>query len=118
MAKVRDLCPRPDQFIPEGRRLSYTHAGVEVQERLVGSLVVVCQGQVVATQEAPPHAVTLRARRGARGLPRSAAPLMLETGHNTRNGDEHRVQERHNTPGKPAPERPWRKTLLTTSKNS
>lgn len=106
------------QLIPEGRRLSYTHARVEVQERLDGSLVVVYQGQVIATQEAPPHAVTLRARTGARGLPRPATPPVLERSHNSSNGDKHGAQMRHNTPRKPAPEHPWRKSLLTKSKNS
>lgn len=55
------------QLLPGQGRLSYAHARVEVQERLDGSLVVVYQGKVIASQEAPPGAVTLRARNGARG---------------------------------------------------
>ena len=105
------------QLIPEGR-LSYTHARVEIQERLDGSLVVVYQGQVIATQEAPPHAVTLRARTGARGLPSSAALPMLERGHNSSNGAKHGPQTGHNAPRKPAPDHPWRKTLLIKSLNN
>lgn len=105
------------QLTPEGR-LSYTHARVEVQERLDGSLVVVYQGQVIATQEAPPHAVTLRARGGTRGLPNSTTPLTLERGRNSSNQANHGPQPRLNAPRKPAPDHPWRKTLLTKSLNN
>lgn len=104
------------QLIPEGR-LSYTHARVEVQERLDGSLVVVYQGQVVATREAPPHAVTLRARTGARGLPHSTTLAVPDT-RNSDNGAKKGPQTTHNAPGKPAPDHPWRKTLLTKSLNN
>ncbi|MBI2856012.1 MAG: hypothetical protein HYX93_04120 [Chloroflexi bacterium] len=37
--------------------------------RLDGSLVVAYRGQVIATTEAPPHPVTLRARKNARSEP-------------------------------------------------
>lgn len=56
------------QLLPGPERSSYAHAKVEVQERLDGSTVVCYQGRVVATQAAPPHPVTLRARKGPRVL--------------------------------------------------
>ena len=55
------------QLLPGLDRLSYAQAHVEVQERLDGSLVVTYQGRTIASQEAPPDPVTLRARKGARG---------------------------------------------------
>ncbi|MDP7240874.1 MAG: ISNCY family transposase, partial [Dehalococcoidia bacterium] len=55
------------QLLPGPQRSSYARARVEVQERLDGSLVVAYQGQVIATRKAPPHPVTLRARKGLRG---------------------------------------------------
>jgi len=54
------------QVLPRLERTSYAHARVEVQERLDGSLVVAYQGLVLATTQAPPHPVVLRARKGAR----------------------------------------------------
>ncbi|MBI4199382.1 MAG: hypothetical protein HY535_02775, partial [Chloroflexi bacterium] len=51
------------QLLPALERRSYARARVEVQERLDGSLVVAYRGQVIATTEAPPHAVVLRARK-------------------------------------------------------
>ncbi|MFH1560920.1 MAG: helix-turn-helix domain-containing protein [Chloroflexota bacterium] len=55
------------QLLPNLQRRSYAHARVEVQERLDGSLVVSYQGQLISTTEAPPHPVTLRAHKKARG---------------------------------------------------
>ena len=55
------------QLLPGPQRSSYARARIEVQERLDGSLVVAYQGQVIATKKAPPHAATLRARKGQRG---------------------------------------------------
>jgi hypothetical protein len=51
------------QLLPGTERLSYARARVEIQERLDGSLVVTHQGNLVASKEAPPHAVPLRARK-------------------------------------------------------
>ena len=50
------------QLLPGSDRYSYARARVELQERLDGSLVVLYQGMVIATTDAPPHPVTLRAR--------------------------------------------------------
>ena len=56
------------QLLLDRERRSYARARVEVQERLDGSLVVCHQGKTIATQEAPPHPVTLRARKGHRSV--------------------------------------------------
>lgn len=117
------------QLLPGLERLSYARARVEVQERLDGSLVVCYQGQVIATREAPPHPVTLRARKGARGVG------AVESGSGL-DGPE-LEQQRHGEPvkpeiiretvpdsiganhTKPGPNHPWRKSgLLTKSLNN
>jgi transposase len=49
------------QLFPGPLRRSYARARVEVQERLDGSLVVACQGQILLPQAAPPLATELRA---------------------------------------------------------
>ncbi len=91
------------QLLPDLHRVSYTHAIVEVQERLDGSLVVVYQGQVIATKEAPPGTVTLRARSSRRSGPASSptavasAPDLLVKNVIGRYGK------------KPALNHPWRK---------
>jgi hypothetical protein len=54
------------QLLPGLERPSYAHARVEVQERLDGSFVVSYKGQTIATRQAPPHPVTLRARKADR----------------------------------------------------
>ncbi len=51
------------QVLPDRTRVSYTHAHVTVHARLDGSLAVYYQGRCLATQDAPPSAPTLRARR-------------------------------------------------------
>ena len=43
------------QLLPGSDRYSYARARVELQERLDGSLVVLYQGMVIATTDAPPH---------------------------------------------------------------
>jgi hypothetical protein len=54
------------QLLPGLERRSYAHARVEVQERLDGSLVVSYEEQAIATRQAPPHPVTLCARKADR----------------------------------------------------
>ena len=49
------------QIPPTPRRAGHARARVEVQERLDGTIVVVHGGEVLATREAPPGPVTLRA---------------------------------------------------------
>ena len=52
------------QILADDHRASYARAKVEVQERLDGSIVVIHQGKVLATKEAPPLPLTLRSRKG------------------------------------------------------
>lgn len=100
------------QLLPNPQRQSYVHAKVEVQERLDGSLVVVYQGNVLAVKEAPPNAPTLRARNFKRSsetylpAPGGAAPDLLVKNYISRSGR------------KPAPNHPWRTSLLTKSLNN
>lgn len=122
------------QLLPDLERLSYAHARVEVQERLDGSLVVSYQGRVISTAEAPPHPVTLRARKHA--LRETPAPqVSLVVGVSTDGkvvgaqgngaaglGPNHegaRPQAGTTpTPRKPGPHHPWRRPLLTKSLNT
>jgi transposase len=100
------------QILPDPQRQSYAHAKVEVQERLDGSLVVVYGGKVLAAKEAPPKAPTLRARNFKRSgesyrpAPGGVAPDLLVKNYISRSGR------------KPAPDHPWRKSLLTKSLNN
>ncbi len=91
------------QLLPGLDRLSYAHARVEVQERLDGRLVVAYQGRLLATTEASPPPVILRARKGSRSPdPEDARPKAGGKG----NGH------------KPSPDHPWRKAILTKSLNT
>ena len=119
------------QLLPGLDRLSYAHARVEVQERLDGSLVVCYQGKVIATTEAPPHAVTLRARKGPRGQPvapdRLAVGGVTPAGVGPHGGNGARLGPYKAAPTreasnpihhKPGPNHPWRRPLLTKSLNT
>lgn len=95
------------QLLPSPHRVSYTHARVEVQERLDGSIVVVYQGNILATREAPPSAPTLRARNSRRSSgtispePVAAGPDLLVKNVISRSRR------------KPAANHPWKRSLLT-----
>ena len=98
------------QLLAGRQRSSYARARVEVQERLDGRLVVYYQGQAVASREAPPHAVTLRARKGARPTAsRSLTSRVQERSRAEPSADYERPRP------KPSPNHPWRRTLLTKS---
>ena len=100
------------QVLPNPKRPSYAHAKVEVQERLDGSLVVVYQGNILAAKEAPPHAVTLRARNSKRSPgTTSPAPLSPKPGL--------LVKDVVGGSGKkPAKDHLWKRSLLTKSLNN
>jgi hypothetical protein len=109
------------QLLPGVDRSSYVRARVEVQERLDGSLVVCYQGRVIASREAPPEPVTLRARKGARGAPPAEQEAAPSSADRPALGWPELVRERdqHSSRTKPGPEHPWRKSgLLTKSLNN
>jgi len=101
------------QLAPGAGGRSYARRRVEIQERLDGSMVILCQGQPVSSRPAPVGPVTLRARRDrgelrteskntlVDGLSHLAeAPLLLEKlGRPTG----------PSTPAKPGPHHPWRR---------
>lgn len=112
------------QLLPGQERTSYSRTRVEVQERLDGSVVVTYQGKVIASREAPPHAATLRARKGSRGEA-PAPPFGLSVGAqgNGRGGLGPDAEDTRPQAGKPpvlrpSPHHPWRKPLLTKSLNN
>ncbi len=113
------------QLLPGLERLSYAHARVEVQERLDSSLVVSYQGQVISTTEAPPHPVTLRARKADRYGVTSPQSLLVEVrpeapssqGREPTHNGTH-PKEGKPTAHKPGPNHPWRRPLLTKSLNT
>lgn len=107
------------QLLPGVDRLNYAQARVEVQERLDGSLVVQYQGKTIASREAPPHPVTLRARSGARGGSTRPSPsLAVGMSHNATEAhpcrEKTRPQAGRRPAYKPGPNHPWRKPLLVT----
>jgi len=116
------------QLLPGLDRLSYAHARVEMQERLDGSLVLHYQGRVLATQDAPAQAGTLRARKGGRapnsqaGLRVGVSPIPFhlygaqgigEVGPGP-DPEDARPQAGNLAPHKPGPNHPWRKPFLLT----
>lgn len=121
------------QLLPGWDHPSYAHARVEVQERLDGSLVVAYQGQTIATQPAPPHPVTLRARTGPRSGSPTATPGLVAAVNLELVGVQGsgvagwgRCHEEGQSPAlesvspnrKPRPDHPWRKWALTKSLNN
>jgi len=115
------------QLLPGPGRSSYARVRVEVQERLDGSVVVAYQGSVIASKEAPPLPVTLRARKNwsARaehqdmvrtfevdpGEDGVQEPEAAEVG--LKNMDT-RPQEGKPPVPKPSPNHPWRRPLMVT----
>ena len=105
------------QLLPGLDRISYAHARVEIQERLDGSLVVTYQGNTIATQEAPPHPVTLRARKGTRSV--STTPPLAPSPRVNPHQEAAPISQDCNGNGrKPSPHHPWRKyPVVTKSRN-
>jgi hypothetical protein len=95
------------QIPPTPGRASYARARVEVQERLDGTVVVAHRGMVLATAEAPPGPVTLRARKGLRS-PAPNDPLGSSD-------DEGRRRDAPKAAPKSPLHHPWKKRLLTQS---
>ena len=110
------------QLLPGSDRYSYARARVELQERLDGSLVVLYQGMVIATTDAPPHPVTLRARKGTRGQPEDNSNNNLVDSLSPNGAQAVHEAPSHQAdiqPGyhKPPPSHPWRKPVVTKSLN-
>ncbi len=112
------------QLLPGLDRLSYARARVEVQERLDGSLAVIYQGKTIASKEAPPNPVTLRARKGARDTTSlqdlEAMQGTPSNGHSEASADLGRghLLLPKKTATKPGPNHPWRRPVLTKSLNT
>ena len=105
------------QLLPGKQRISYARAQVEIAEHLDGRLVVVYQGEIVASQPAPREAPVLRARSGRRTEPtRVVAGLaddvsredlsVVVAGVDLWAGAAAAVHK--STPPRPAPDHPWR----------
>ncbi len=115
------------QLLPGSDRYSYARARVEIQERLDGSLVVVYQGRVIASREAPPLPATLRARKGAwrqatdPDVARTLAVVPGEDGDQGSGAAEVGLKGVDTRPKagkppvqKPSPNHPWRRPLVVT----
>lgn len=92
------------QIMSGNGRLSYTHARVEVHEKLDGGLAVYYQGHCLATKPAPPEAPVLRARKMARVVP-NLADFNESTAPTT---TAQPSQSKTMAYAKPAPDHPWR----------
>ena len=100
------------QLLADGLRASYARAKVEVQERLDGSTVVVHQGRTLAAEPAPHGSVILRARNGRR--PNDHVTSTGVSTHSAQNANPRATTKtKTGLPGKPAPNHPWRRPLLT-----
>jgi transposase len=96
------------QILPDRSRMSYTHAQVEVQERLDGSMAVYYRGECLATTEAPAEAPVLRARGGAR-VPEPSTTPRREQGPAAEPPEHPEPSSRPlRTSRKPAADHPWR----------
>jgi hypothetical protein len=121
--------------LPGQDRHSYAHARVDVQERLDGRVVLCYRGHIIAATDAPPHPVTLRARKGDRaspppndiGLVDGVSPVPLHPNGAQRQGaaatspvtaDANPQADPNRHPRKPGPNHPWRRRLLTNSLNT
>ncbi|MFQ5861408.1 MAG: ISNCY family transposase [Dehalococcoidia bacterium] len=100
------------QLLPGLDRPSYARVRVEVQERLDGSLAVAYQGRVLATREAPPHPVVLRARKGTRSQP--PAPSSLKVGACSPLEEARRQAGNKGNGHKPGLDHPWRRYPVVT----
>jgi transposase len=92
------------QLLPGPDRVSYVRSRVTVQERMDGSLVVVCQGQVLASQRAPDEPETLRARSRT-----SATTEVLHSAPLSADATLGEVGSPPTRPAKPAANHPWRR---------
>ena len=100
------------QLLADGLRASYARAKVEVQERLDGSTVVVHQGRTLAAEPAPHGSVILRARNGRR--PNDHVTSTGVSTHSAQNANPRATTKtKTGLSGKPAPNHPWRRPLLT-----
>lgn len=109
------------QLLPNSERASYSRTRVTVLERLDGSLVIRHNGKTVASRKAPPEPAVLRARHGR--------PTLSDINGTSSNGQHHmpvRVErvptfdshrEKLHNGRKPAPNHPWRISVVTNSQN-
>jgi hypothetical protein len=93
-------------------------------ERLDGSLAVIYQGKTIASKEAPPNPVTLRARKRAQATtPLQDLEGMQSTPSNGHSEARATLGRGHlllpkKTVTKPGPNHPWRRPVLTKSLNT
>lgn len=66
------------QLQPELDPPGYSHTQVEVQERLDGRVMVLYRGHTIATTNAPPHPVTLQARKATRFHADTPTDILVE----------------------------------------
>ena len=92
---------------------SYAGCRVQLQERLDGSLVVLYQGKAIARQEAQSQA-PLRTRRRARGRELPADEVTIKPSQLAAAKDAPRPAKAAK-PAKPAPDHPWRRSVVTKS---
>lgn len=93
------------QIEPGKDRSSYTHARVQVHERMDGSLAVYYEGQYLVTKPAPLEAPVLRARNTTRVMPDKHGDLLEPTMPASL---EEKVPEQKQPYIRPGPKHPWR----------
>lgn len=93
------------QIEPDKERSSYTHARVEVHERMDGSIAIYYRGKYLVTKPAPAEAPVLRTRNTVRVMPARNNNL-LES--NTEDSLKEKSKEEKQPHIKPGPNHPWR----------
>lgn len=93
------------QIEPDEDRSSYTHAKVEVHERMDGSIAIYYRGQYLLTKPAPAEAPVLRARNTTRVMPDKHGDLLEPTMPASL---EEKVPEQKQPYTRPGPKHPWR----------
>jgi transposase len=93
------------QIEPDKDRSSYTHARVEVHERMDGSIAIYYRGKYLVTRPAPAEAPVLRARNTTRVMPNKHHDSPEAT---TPASPEEKMPEQKQPYIKPGPKHPWR----------
>jgi len=100
------------QLVPGAAGRSYARRHVEIQERLDGSTVILCQGQRVGSRAAPAGPVTLRARRDRGELRTESKNTLVHSPSHLAQAQQPHEKPRalgYSTPPKPGPNHPWRR---------
>jgi len=96
------------QILPSNGRSGYAHARVEVHQRMDGSIAIYYQGKCLLTSQAPTEAPVLRTKHNNYRIDESQNIPELKPKKNTL--DQYQIKPKLRY--KPAPNHPWRRTMV------